>query len=528
MPGTLAPLDWAVLVAYFGVIAWCGWWFSRRTIRGTQDYFLGARTMPVWAVAISVIATSLSAATFIGVPQMSYTGDLAYLSHTIGFLLAVVFVAVFFIPVFYREGVTSIYELLEHRLGRGAKVAASSAFMGGRVLASGARVYIAAIPLALILFGDAGETIPAGQLFAAIWVMTVVAVAYTLVGGIASVIWTEVAQTSVLVAAVVAAIVVLLGRIGAGPGEIVAALAQGGEGGRSKLTVFGATGFSWRDAYSLPSVVVAFAVFGVAAYGTDHDLAQRMLTCRTPVRGGWSAIMAILLSVPIIGLFLVVGLLLFVFYTRPDLVGERAPGYSPGDTRKVFLTFILREMPSGVTGLMIAGLFSVGISSLSSALNAMAATFVKDVYVHLRPGRAEGAYVTAGRWAVVGWGVVLGAFACGCVAWQTSTKTTLVDFALGVMTFAYAGLVGVFLAAVFTRRGNTASAVAAIVAGAGVVVAFQPFAWNRVAAWVCEGAAPGPPAWPWHLVAGAAVALGVCCIGPRRVRPADPAPTTAT
>lgn len=513
LASTLSPTDWAVLGAYFALIALSGWWFSRRKVGGTQDYFLGGRTMPVWAVAISVIATSLSAASFVGVPQLSYAGNLKYLSTNIGSLLAVVLVAWLFIPVYYRENVTSIYELFERRMGPGAKTATSAAFMLGRVLASGARLYIGAIPLALILFGDEGATIPRWQLCAAIGVMAGVAVAYTLAGGIASVIWTEVVQTAVLVGAVVAAIVLLLHRIEAPAGEVARALADAG-----KLTVVEASSFSIRDEYSLPSVVIAFALFGVAAYGTDHDLAQRMLTCRSAIRGGQSAIVAILLGMPIIVLFMVVGLLLFVFYQRPDLAGHGGAGYAPGDTRKVFLTFILREMPRGMSGLMIAGLFSVGISSLASALNAMAATFVKDIWVHVG-GRDEKTGVRVGRWAVVGWGLVLGGFACACVAWQEGSQTKLIDFALSVMTFAYAGLLGAFATALFTRRGSTWSVIAAIVVGAAAVLALQDTTLDWVRAGVGQQDGHWSDvlrmAWPWRLVVASAAAFATCCLGAR-------------
>lgn len=523
MPLTLATfggLDWGVLLGYAAMLFTAGVALNRRKLRTTREYFLGERGMPVWAVAISVIATSLSAATFLGVPQMSYSGDLTYLGTNIGSLIGVLVVAGFFIPAFYRANVTSIYELLERRFGRRASRAASGAFMLGRVLANGSRLYMAAFPIALVLFGDRGET-PAWQLGAGIAVITLAAVVCTLSGGISSVIWIEVVQTLVLLAAAGVAIGVLVARIPPGVSETARLLSHAGADGSSKLRLFNAGGGGFADAYSLPSILVCFTLFAVAAYGTDHDLAQRTLTCRSAVKGGQSAVLAILLGVPVVLLFLVIGLLLYVFYARPDVMGGAGPGYEPGDTRKVFLTFILREMPRGVTGLMIAGLCSVGVSSLASALNAMGATLLKDVYQPLNPGRAEAHYVRVGKIAVVGWGVVLALFACVCISWQRAAGTGLIDFALGVMTFAYAGLTAVFLTAIFTRRGNSASAIAALVVGALVVGSLQPSAWARwmPLVWAGTGEPPPAPAWPWHLAAGVLAAMAVCCIP--RGRPAE-------
>lgn len=527
---SLRPLDWAVLGAYVLLLAATGIWFSRRKQESTEGYFLAGRRMPVWAVAISIIATSLSAATFIGAPQLSYVGDLTYLSTTIGMFIAVMVVAYLFIPVFYRHRVTSIYELLEVRFGRGAKKSASAAFMLGRVLASGSRIFIAAIPLSLLMFGDSGDVPPSWQLVAAIFVLSLIGVLYTLAGGIETVIWTEVFQTAVLVVSVLAAIVLLFHRIPAGLPELTQVLETAGPNGTSKLTLLDAGVdttsrflFDPSRQYTLLTAVFAFTLLGLASYGTDHDLVQRMLTCRNAVAGGRSVIMAILISLPIVSLFMLIGLLLYIFYQRPDVMGEHAPGYPVNDSRKIFLTFILREMPAGMSGLMIAGLMSVAISSLASALNAMSATAIRDFYRHLRPERHERHYVFAGRVGVAAWGVILAGFACFCVVWQRVSDLPLIDFALSVMNFAYAGLLAVFVTAIFTRRGSNRSAIAALVAGFLAVLVMQPPVWNRAAGLFSQVVA-GPDealipamnlAFPWQLVIATSIATFVCCLGRR-------------
>jgi SSS family transporter len=529
---TLGALDWAVIGGYLALLLVSGLWLARREPSGTDEYFLAGRRMPAWAVSFSIIATTLSVATFIGAPESSFKGNLSYLTTNIGSILAVLVVAAFFIPVFYRSNVSTVYELLEQRYGVGAKRAASAAFMVGRLFASGARVYIAAIPLAMVMFGEKQAEQPA-YLMGAIGVLTVAAVLYTLIGGIASVIWTDVLQTVVLVGAVVAGAAVLLHRIPLSIPEIYHALAETkGVDGSCKIDLFRAgfdvrrpgLGFEPERTYTLLTAVFGFSLINMAAYGTDHDLAQRMLTCKSALKGSRSAIGGILLNLPIVALFMAVGLLLWVFYKRPDLMGRPSPEY-PIFGDRVFLTFILHELPPGLSGLMVAGLFAAGLGSLNSAINAMGATTIKDFYVQARPGRDERHYLMAGRWAVAGWGVAMAVFASFCIFWRQSSGETLIDFALNVMTFAYAGLLAVFVAAIFTKRGSTASAIAALIVGFVVIGLLQPAVWATWTGWFeCTRASLRTEdqrwalgdlklAYPWHMLIATAAAFAVCCLG---------------
>lgn len=528
-----AGADWVVLGLYFVLLAGTGWVFSLRKPATDKEYFLGERNAPVWAVAVSILATALSAATFIGAPMESYGGDLTYISTSIGPIVAALIIAFFFVPVFYRYNVTTVYELLERRFGPGARTAASWTFMIGRVFASGARVYIAAIPLTMILFGSLATD--RGAMMVAIAIIMLAGTLYTLVGGMRSIIWTDVVQTVVFVGAAVVSAIVLWNIIDKPLPFVLDALRSpvpGEQSAASKLTVLttgldpGAPwlGFNLSQSYTFFTALTGFMLLNLAALGTDQDLAQRMLSCRTPAKGAMSVVLSQLITVPVVFVFLVIGLLLFIVNKRPDIVAP--PGYAIAPGTQVFPQFILERMPTGLKGLMMAGLFAAALTTILSALNAMSAAFVTDFYRKARPERTEGHYLLVSRLAVVGWGVIVAMFAALCVLWHDDASgETLIQFALKVMIFAYAGLVGVYLCAIFTRQGSTSSVIAGLITGAAVVLAQEPLVWKWWGAYIpisdatadsaARTLADVSVAFPWRLTIAAACAFAVCLLGKR-------------
>ncbi|MBO6513789.1 MAG: sodium:solute symporter [Phycisphaerales bacterium] len=526
-----SPLDWTVLCAYFLVLIITGWIFARKERKDTEDYFLGGRKIPAWAVAISIVATSLSAATFIGVPELSYTGNLTYLATNIGMILAALVIAFMFIPRFYQTKSASIYELLERRMGSGARRAASVSFLFGRVLASGARVFAAAIPLSMVIFGiDAG--LEPLSLMISISALTVVAIGYTLWGGIASVIWSDVLQYAVLVGAACVAIALIAGSINAPLDVVLDSLnnptSETGEPMGSKLKIFewSPEGFDIRKPidfaapFAIPACFIGYTLLGIGSYGTDQDLAQRMLTCKDAKSGARSVLMGIFLGIPTVLLFLIVGLMLWIVYQRPDLTDSPIQrSSSEGDSLRIFLEYILTQIPSGVRGLMMAGLFAAGLSSMNSAINAMGAAFIADLYRPIFPNRSEQHYLKRGRVSVIIAGIVLGMFACICIYWKDANGYTLIDFALSVMGFAYAGLVGVFLTAILTKRGSSISAIAALIVGFLWMLASQPFMIGQVIDLTDSESTLASYAGihhTWKLTLGVALSTTVCMLGKRR------------
>lgn len=495
----LALLDWLILAGYFVLIIVIGALASR----GTSDekgFFLGGRKMPAWAVAMSFAATTLSAATFIGYPQASFTdgGDLTLLIHEFSKLLAALLVAALFLPAIYRAGSVTVYGYLGQRISPGAATAASVMFLFGRVLASGARLFIAGTAFSLILY----DNIEPENLITAIILFGIVGTLYTTFGGIKAVIWTDTLQLIIVVGAVVVSIVLLLQAIPLSIGEIAQVVQD-----EQKHVVFNPSTDLSKDNTLLAAL--ALTVFYAAAFGADQDMAQRLLTCKSLKQSIGSLFGAILIALPISVLFLFAGLLLYFFYSRPELMGDAAPAYTINDARKVYPQYLLHELPIGVRGLAMAGLFAAAMSSLDSVINAMASSVSSDILGPMRKRIDRESYAAPAwlqRLLVVAMGGVLTVAAIGMVAMYDEKTDTLIPFALSVMTFAYAGLMGVFLSVLLTGRGSTWSVVAALVVGMAVIGA------SRYVPFVADFGI----AWPYWMVIATLASFVVCLLGSAR------------
>lgn len=498
----LALLDWLILAGYFVLIIAIGALASRGT-SDAKGFFLGGRKMPAWAVAMSFAATALSAATFIGGPEAAFKGDLTLLAYEIGKVLGALLVAALFLPAIYRAGSVTVYGYLGQRISPGAATAASIMFLLGRLLASGSRLFIAGTAFSLILYGN----LAAANLITAIVLFGVVGTLYTALGGIKAVIWTDTLQLIIVVGAVLVSIVLLLNAIPLSVGEITHELML-----KDKHVVFD-TSFDLSKGNTLWAAL-ALTVFYAAAFGADQDMAQRLLTCKTLKQSIGSLLGAILIAVPITALFMFAGLLLYIFYSRPDLMGDTAPAQAVSDARQVYPQYLLNELPMGVRGLALAGLFAAAMSSLDSVINAMASSVSSDLLGPMRkrsvtPDGEPSTQSWLQRLLVVAMGVLLTGAAIGMVALYDPKSDTLIPFALGVMTFAYAGLMGVFLAVLLTGRGSTASVIAALIVGMGVIAASR----------YVPAVAGLSIAWPYWMVIATLASFAVCLLGsPQQIK----------
>lgn len=506
-----------LLFAFYGLLLLVSGWYFNRRAQNTNDYFLGGHAMPVWMVAMSVLATSQSAATFLGGPDQGYRGNLTYLATNIGAFIAAFFVARFLIPRFYQLKVFTVYELLESRFGASAKRQAGLMYLFGRVFASGARLYMAALAVAMILYGD----IAPGSVITATVIISVIGLVYSVYGGIRTVIYSDVMQAFTYISAAIAVIIALLIAIPADLPSIIQTLQHPGAGEPSKLTLFDSSiDFSPSGVFTLTSVFTGFVLLNIAAFGLDQDMTQRVLTCRNAREGASAMIWSVVMVIPVMLLFIVIGLLLYIYYQQPALMSTNAGAPVPqfaGEAVTIFMYYVLTDLPAGLKGLVTIGILAAALSTLNSGLNSMSSVLIQDLY---RPWKAkqgqhinEAHFVNAGRLAMALVALALASMACLCYYWQQYADTPLLQFALGVMVFSYSGLLGVYFITLFTQRGSPASVTAALLCGFMIPLLLQPYvmSWYLPETWQIS------LGFTWQLVIGTLVASLVCATGRQAV-----------
>ena len=472
MNSTFSSLDWFVFLGYFLILGLSSYLFSRKKITSTREYFVGSNTMPMFAVAISVLATSQSAATFLGAPEFSYKHDFTFIGFYFSGLLAVVFVAYVLIPKFYAMKAVTVYELLEIRYGENAKKQAGIMFLLGRVLASGARLYIGSLAISMILFGDIIFT----HVAISIIILVLGALAYTYFGGVKSVILSDIIQAITYIGAGIAVLVFLYYSL-----ENINILEILNENNKLRFIDSSIDG-----KFSIIGLLSGWLLLNIAAFGLDQDMTQRVLSCKNEKEAAKSLVVSILLTIPVVLIFMAIGSLLFVFYQHSEVVQN-----FEGENITIFMYYILNEMPEGLRGLVTVGAIAAALSSTNSVLGAMASVAVEDLYKpwRLKKGEVDELhFVRASRKAVLFFAVTLSAMAMLSYFWQRYSELSLIGFALGVMAFAYTGLLGVYFSAIFTTRGTSATVPFALAGGFLTVLALQPymfgfsigFAWQIV------------------------------------------------
>ncbi len=470
------PWDWAVVALYFGAMAGIGAWFSRRN-RDFGDYMFGGGNMPWLAVGISLIATSVSASTFLGNPADAFARDMRLLMLGGGGLLAVAVVGVVFIPRLRASGIHSAYELLERRFSRPVRLLAAGLYSLHLVLRTGLLIYVPSLVI---------ERLLGVPLWASILAMSVAAILYTYHGGIRAVTWTDVIQFAVFFGAGLAALWICADRLG-GFGEAFRLA-----GGAEKTRWFGA---EWNPASdrNLWSAVLAYSVFELAIRGCDQQFVQRYLSTRSTRAANLSSVASVILGVAVGVVFFLIGAFLFAYYRLAEL----AP-LPVSDVNQVFPHFILTTLPAGVKGLLVAAILAAAMSSQSSALAALSNTTVVDFF---GKGATEHGLRPAKKWVLV-WGLVGTAAAFLASLGNVSILSKALFF-----TSLFTGpLLAMFLLAFF-RPGLAPRAVfAGAVGGMLVLLLFLDIPLLPPGAWT-------PPfggifSWPWNPLI-AATATGV-------------------
>ncbi len=435
MPGTPTGLTWpdfVVLSACLSVLLVIGLGFTRQQ-HDTVDFFLARRRVPWWAACLSFLATEISAVTIISVPATAYSENWEYAQFFVGSSLAKLAVAFLFIPAFYRHDVVTIYEFLLHRFGRASQVTASLFFFVSRLLGSGVRLMAAALAVAILMEWPLAPTVA---------VFVLVSIVYIATGGVKAVVWTNVFQAVVFLIAGAVTLGFLVSRIDGGVGAIVE---LAGQAGRLNVVNWGpAPGDPdfWRRALTDPNIVWVAVLNGLvgsmAAFGTDHDLMQRLLTVETRRESQVTLALTPLGTLLTLAIYLGLGASLYTFYTQH-------PGLPVSRPDEILPHFVRQVMPAVLRGLMLS---AIVLASIDSPLGSLAASFVTDIYRPLLVrNRSESHYLWVSRVSVVIFGVVL-----GVLAYAFSAFNQILWLAFKIAGVTFGSLLGVFLLGLLTRR----------------------------------------------------------------------------
>ncbi len=482
-------IDGFIIVVYFAVILTIGLRMGRRE-DNLHDFALGGRQVPWWAVMASIIAAETSAATFLGAPGEGYEKhSLAYVQLVLGVIIGRFIVGNLFLEPYYRYRVYTVYDYLGVRFGPRTKSYVSGLFLVMRTLASGTRLFIPSLVIVLawrLFTGGSGQIAysqqavsSVGPYLVAIIALTIVTCVYTALGGIKAVIWTDVIQACLMFGGAIVAMITLLVHVG-GFSAVAQAVPQ-----MTRLEGYFVTGFeadvvakwqaenhiaamnAWEyfklilgSDYTLFSALIGATMMNMAAFGTDQDMVQRMLTAETHQKARRSLITAAFMDLPIAAVFTFIGILLFVFY-------QQDPTYKPEANSDIFGSYILNVLPVGIRGLVLAGVFATAMGSFSAALNALATSATNDWYVPRRPGKTEHHYVNAARLFTVVFAVLMiivaGLFAYAKVI---NPDIRIIPVVLGIASFILGPMLGVFLLGMLTgNRGSDKGNLIAVTCG---------------------------------------------------------------
>ena len=456
------PLDLAIVLAYLFAVTALGIYF-RRGQQNVRDYFLGGRSAPWWAIAFSIVATETSTLTIIGTPAIAYGGNLTFLQLVFGYLIGRILIVLLLLPGYFRGEFFTAYALIEKRFGPRMRSLAASTFLVTRAIAEGVRVAAIALVVSVVL--GTSERL-------AVFIVIALTIVYTFEGGMKAVIWTDVAQLLLYLAGSAITFFFLLHRIPGGWNEVAQVAAVSGH----KLQLFDFS-FSLATKYTFWSGLIGGAFLTMASHGTDQTIVQRLLAAKNERDSRAALIASGFIVLFQFTLFLLVGVLLFVFSQHTPLLaaGQRADAILP--------TFLVREMPTGLAGILLASILAVAMSNASGSLNSLAASTVLD-FSRLSGHQTDPAkFLRLSRRMTLVWGAVLIGF--GLVSWGP-----LLEAGLTVASLPFGSLLGLFLLGTLDWKATATGATIGMFAGLAVILSVWRFT---------------PVAFTWYVLIGSTV-----------------------
>ncbi|HTQ59094.1 MAG TPA: sodium:solute symporter [Candidatus Solibacter sp.] len=469
------PLDLAIVIAYLLGVTALGMRFrrSKKEVAGTNreavslDYFLGGKTAPWWALAFSIVATETSTLTIIGTPAIAYAGNMTFIQLVFGYLIGRVLIVILLLPGYFRGQFLTAYALIEKRFGEKMRAVAASTFLITRAIAEGVRVSAIALVVSVVL--GTSEHL-------AVVIVIALTILYTFEGGMTAVIWTDVAQLLLYITGSLFTFGILIHRIPGGWTEVAQVAAAAGH----KLQFLDFT-FDITTKYTFWSGLIGGAFLTMASHGTDQTIVQRLLAARNEKDSRRALLTSGVIVLIQFTIFLLIGVLLYVFSQHTPLL---APG---ARTDSILPLFLVREMPSGLAGLLLASIVAVAMSNASGSLNSLAASSVLD-FSKLRGRSADSVkFLRLSRRMTLIWGLILMAF--GFIKWGP-----LLEAGLTVASLPFGSLLGLFLLGTLDRKATATGALAGMFLGLATILCV----WRYT-----------DVAFTWYVLIGAAVTFAV-------------------
>lgn len=486
MSSAFTALDLFVLVAYLAGTTWLGIHLGRDQ-RDAKDYFIAGQKIPWWAILFSVVATETSALTFISIPGVAYLGNLGFLQVATGYLLGRIVVAYTLLPRYYQGELVTAYALLERRFGLNTRRFASVTFMVTRGFGDSVRIFATAIPIAIII----GPALPAGYTRpVSILVLGVLTLIYTYHGGMRAVVWTDVVQTVVYLLGGIAAVYLIGQGVDGGWGAIISRA-----GAADKLR-----GIDLYTGFDRPHTIFAGLIGGaflsMASHGADQLIVQRLLTASSLTDARKALIGSGIAVIAQFALFLMIGIGLWAFFENRAFTAPDA----------IFPTFIVENMPPGMTGLVIAAILAASMSTLSGSINSLGAATTHDIYLPLTKRSADHpSTLRVGKLFSLLWGIAL---LTGSLLYREQ-GTPVVIVALSIASFTYGALLGGFFLGILWRRAIQRDAILGMATGI-LVMTFVVFAKQLGPLLPGIGGtlkSLSTIAWPWYVLIGTTVTM---------------------
>lgn len=475
-----SPADWAVIAIYLLGIVALGVYFGKDQ-KNTRDYFLGSKNIPWWGIGLSIVAAETSALTIIGVPAMAYGGNMLFLQMIVGYVIARIILAVVMVPHYFKGEIYSPYQLLENSFGPSARRTASVFFLIMETLAAGVRVYVACIPVQLML---GIGVLPSIVLF------VVVSLVYTYIGGVKAVIWTDAVQFGLFLAGGLFTIFYIPTLIEGGFSAVMSQAAAAGK------TTWLNWNFTWSDPINIWMGVIGGTFLVMSTHGAEQLIVQRVLACKNIRDGRRALILSAALIFPLFLIFLTVGVMLWVYYQHNQF-GIPLPETKPGTGIKandfIYPIFMVTAVPHVLKGFLIVAILSAAMSSVSSAMTALASVSTMDIMKNLIKGqRDDEFFLRFSKYSTVFWAAML-----IIVAFITRESSSVLNAAFALRGLTAGALLGSLMLTLFWRKASAVPVVIGMFAALFVMTYI--FLYTKIF-------------WPWYTLIGTIVALATAYI----------------